>query len=58
MWKKNSNNVRMMAKHGLTWKDVELETNGDFGPSCIFRFCAVNEIFSIESKFVEDEVLF
>ncbi len=37
MWKKNANNVcclfRKMAKHGSSWKDVELETNGNFGPS-------------------------
>ena len=62
MWKKNSTNVRclvrMMAKHGLSWKDVELETNGDFGPSCIFCVCTMNEILSVESKLVEDEVLF
>ncbi len=57
VWKKNSKSVRflvrMMQNIGLSYEEVKLEKNGEFGPRCIFRICSMNEILDVMSDLVE-----
>eukprot|EP00986_Skeletonema_menzelii_P001712 scaffold468_cov133-Skeletonema_menzelii.AAC.4 len=45
LWGKNSKDVRclvrMLKMNGSSWKEVELERDGNFGPSCVFRVCSI-----------------
>ena len=61
LWGKDSKDVRclirMLKMKGSSWKEVELERDGDFGPSCVFRVCSINGILSVGGRLVGDGVL-
>ena len=60
LWDKDSKDVRclvrMLKRNGSSWKEVELERDGNFGPSCVFRVCSFDEILSVGGGLVGDGV--
>lgn len=40
--------VRMVRGLGGTYEEVKLEKDSNFGPCCIFRICAIAEIFDVK----------
>ena len=61
LWNKESKDVRclvrMLKKNGSSWKEEQLEKDGHFGPSCVFRVCSMNEILNVGERLVGDGVL-
>ena len=62
LWNKESKDVRflvsMVKKDGSAWKEAELEKDSEFGPSCVFRVCSMNEVLNVEGTLHGDGVLF
>ena len=56
-WDKSSNKVcflvRMMNERGVSYEEVDLKKNGDFGTRNIFRICWMDEILDVLTKLVD-----
>jgi len=48
--------VSMMVMSGTSWKDYKLEKGGQFGPSCVFRVCTMEEIEEVVGKLDEGDI--